>query len=707
MFKLQRTTTLLKSDTPKLELRSNNDAPEISRIAQRIEAFAIIDQTWWVPLFPSPFANLPGPISLVRSMVGGILPKKDETMNKLPILLAAWVLGSWAYVASAIAQDRPPNVVLILADDMGVFDLACYGRSDHRTPNLDRLCAEGIKHTSAYCGLPICSASRASLLTSKFPARLHLTTYLPGRADAPSQRLLQPEIEPALIPSAQTLAEVLKRSGYATGIFGKWHLGGGSSSPLEQGFDVSIEPSGNGDPLTSGGKNENLITDKAIEFIKAHSDKPYFCYVPHHSPHIMLSAQQSKLDRNAQAWNPLYASVIESLDESIGRLLSAIDESGQAANTIVLFSSDNGGLHVPEGHPTPATYNGTYRAGKGYLYEGGLRVPLLVRWPSKIARDRTIDAPVSLMDLMPTVLEAAGIETGKSVGPIDGQSQLAAWTQAKNPAEDRAFYWHLPHYTNQGSKPSGAVRRGNWKWVEDYETQSGELFDLSQDLSERNNLAKSQPEVAAQMHQLLIGWKTSLAAQECLPNPQVQTERNAELYIDQNASLIDGRTQSAQQIADAWAAWRSSMNKAIEKSQPKLKKTPSGITLLASESKTHGKRIRYEPETFKNVVGYWTEVDDWVEWSMDVPKTGTYRVELHCGCGSGNGGSMVDVQIENPAQTLEWKVRDTGHFQNIVIEPIGQITLQAGTGKLRIKPKTKAAAAVADIREIHLIPVGE
>jgi arylsulfatase A-like enzyme len=636
------------------------------------------------------------------------LQVREAAMNKFGVLMVCVVMVSllWASIGQAQDQDRPPNVVLILADDMGVFDLGCYSRTDHRTPNLDRLASQGIRHTSAYCGLPICSASRASLLTSKYPARLHLTTYLPGRADAASQRLLQPEIEPALVPSAETLAEALKRAGYSTGVFGKWHLGGGNSSALKQGFDVSFEPSGNGDPQTAGGKNENLIAQKAIEFIKSQGDKPYFCYVPHHSPHIMLTEQQSKIDRNSKAWNPLYAAVIESLDESIGSLLSAIEESGQAANTIVIFSSDNGGLHVPEGHATPATYNGPFRAGKGYLYEGGLRVPLIVRWPSKIAEGRTIDAPVSLMDIMPTILEAARVEAGRSVGPVDGLSQFGVWTQGKDPSEDRVFYWHLPHYTNQGSKPSGAVRKGNWKWVEDYEMKVGELFDLSKDVSERNNIAKANPQIASQMHQLLVGWKSSIAAQECTSNPKINPELHADIYMEQNASLIDGQTQTAQQIADNWAAWRSSMNRAIEKSQPKLKNLSSGITLLASDAKPHGKRIRYEPETFKNVVGYWTEQDDWVEWPVTIPKAGSYRVEFHCGCGAGNGGSLVEVQIEPlSAESLEWKVRETGHFQNIVIESLGVVKLQAGTGFLKVRPKTKAAAAIADIRQIQLIPI--
>jgi|694.fasta_scaffold69498_2 arylsulfatase A-like enzyme len=625
-----------------------------------------------------------------------------------------------AHAKETSENPTPPNIVLILADDLGIYDLGCYGRADHHTPNLDRLASEGLHYTSAYCGLSICSASRAALLTSKSPARLHLTSYLPGRADAPSQRLRHPRIEPALIPSTQTLAEVLQRAGYTTGIFGKWHLGGGDSAPLKQGFDIAFEPPGNGDPNTTGGKNEFLITEKAIEFINTHSNaenpqstKPYFCYVPHHSPHITLNERKERIDANSSAWNPLYAATIEALDESIGKLLQAIEASPQANNTIVIFTSDNGGLHVPELHPDPVTHNGPFRAGKGYLYEGGLRVPMIVRWPNVIGSNQRLDAPISLMDIMPTLLESAGIEVARSVGPVDGVSQLTTWKSKANeqtPPEtssERSFYWHFPHYTNQGSKPAGAVRKGNWKWIEDYENQSGELFDLEQDPSEANNLAKDHPQIAQSMHKALENWKRSVAAQECVPNPSVNPELNLAIYSARNASTLRGQHLKPSDIGKDWKEWREQLNQAIAGTPTLLKNTPSGIILTAAESTPHGKRIRYEPETYKNVVGYWTEVDDWVEWNTTIPVDGTYRLEIHCGCGAGNGGSLVNVEIENNSQvqTVPWTVRDTGHFQNIVIEQLDDLKLTAGSAILRVKPQKKAAAAVVDIREIHLIPL--
>ncbi len=629
-------------------------------------------------------------------------------------------LSSRAQANEPSENPTPPNIVLILADDLGIYDLGCYGRTDHHTPNLDRLASQGLHYTSAYCGLSICSASRAALLTSKSPARLHLTSYLPGRADAPSQRLRHPRIEPALIPSTQTIAEVLQRAGYATGIFGKWHLGGGDSAPLKQGFDIAFEPPGNGDPNTTGGKNEFLITEKAIEFIKTHSNaenpqstKPYFCYVPHHSPHITLNERKERIDANSSAWNPLYAATIEALDESIGQLLQAVEASPQANNTIVIFTSDNGGLHVPELHPDPVTHNGPFRAGKGYLYEGGLRIPLIVRWPKEIAPNQRLDAPVSLMDIMPSLLESAGIEVARSVGPVDGVSQLTTWKSKTNEQtppntnSERSFYWHFPHYTNQGSKPAGAVRKGKWKWIEDYENQSGELFDLEQDPSEANNLAKENPQIAQSMHQALENWKRSVAAQECTPNPSVNPELNLAIYSSRNSSTLRGQHLKASDIGKEWKDWRDQLNQAIAGTPTLLKNTPSGIILTAAESSPHGKRIRYEPETYKNVVGYWTEVDDWVEWNTTIPADGTYRLEIHCGCGAGNGGSLVNVEIENNSQvqTVPWTVRDTGHFQNIVIEQLDDLKLTAGSANLRVKPQKKAAAAVVDIREIHLTPL--
>jgi arylsulfatase A len=608
------------------------------------------------------------------------------------------------------ATEGRPNIVLIAADDLGVFDLGCYGRADHRTPNLDAIASKGVQFTSAYCGLPICSASRASLMTSKWPARLHLTTYLPGRPDAASQKLLQARIEPSLVASEQTLAEVLQRAGYATGIFGKWHLGSGESSAKAQGFDVVFEPAGNGEPGTTGGKNERLITDKAIEFIKSVSGKSFFCYIPHHSPHVALKESEDRIASNAKAWNPTYAATIESLDESIGALMKGLEEAGQSGNTILIFTSDNGGLHVPEIHPLPVTHNGPYRAGKGYLYEGGLRVPLIIHSPKRYLPAK-VSTPVSLLDILPTVLEEAGIEVVRSVGPVDGQS-LNPILRGKSNKPDgvpaRTFFWHLPHYTNQGSRPSGAVRRGDWKLVEDYENGELELYDLSKDIGETTNVSQSNPDVVRELSGALSQWRDSVAAQMCLPNPQFDQGLHRSLYIDQDPSKLNGGMSTSERIGEQWKSWRDGMNRVVAGRATVLKNTKDAVRMVASESKTHGTRIRYEPETYKNVVGYWTEVDDWVEWEFNSSIEGTVEVQIHCGCGSGNGGSEVDVIVEtegSDSQTLPWKVRTTGHFQNIVIEPIGRVEIHRGKGRVMVKPKKKAAAAVCDIRQIVLVPI--
>ncbi len=623
-------------------------------------------------------------------------------------LVAIACLGAEPNSSRSMAER--PNIVLIFADDLGIADLACYGRTDHRTPHLDRLASEGIRFTCGYCALPICSASRAGLLTSKYPARLHLTSFLPGRPDAPTQRLLNAVIEPALVPSAQTLAEVLQREGYATGAFGKWHLGGGESAAMQQGFDVRSEPNGNGDPATTGGKNEFLITEQAIAFIQSPRDKPYFCYVPHHSPHILLREREATIASNANAWNPLYAATLESLDASIGKLLAAIDATEDRDNTLVIFASDNGGLHVPEGHREPVTHNGLFRAGKGYLYEGGLRVPLMIRWPARISAGKVMNDPVSLLDIVPTLLEAVDVDPARSIGPVDGQSLMKQWvsTSEAPTSTERTFYWHLPHYTNQGSKPSGAIRRGSWKLLEDFETGALELYDLNTDAGETQDRASSEPNVAKELHQALKNWRERVAAQICAPNPDFDVSLHDKLASAGDPSTIRGSQQTAQQIGDTWAEWRKVMNEAVAGRQPVLKNTQSAVRLLASSATVHGERLRYEPETFKNVLGYWTEVGDWAEWEFECPRAGKYALEIHCGCGSGNGGSEIEVVLETGdgnVQQVPWTVRETGHFQNIVIDRLGVVNLTNGTGRLSVRPKKKAAAAIVDIRQVILLPL--
>ena len=318
-------------------------------------------------------------------------------------------------IVHAQQVDARPNIVLVLADDLGINDLGCYGRSDHHTPNLDRLAQQGMRFTCAYTAQPICSPSRAAIMTGKCPARLNLTNYLPGRPDAPSQRLLQPRIEGQLPIEEVTLAELLKNAGYATGLFGKWHLGESRFGPAEQGFDVVVSPPANTEPTReTGGKGEFLITAAAEKFIEENRDRPFFCYVPHNNPHIPLAAAAELVEKHRDAFHPVYAAMIETLDEAVGRLMAKVESLGLADRTIFVFTSDNGGLHVLESPGTPATHNRPFRAGKGYLYEGGLREPLIVRWPGTVAAGSTCDTPVVLTDLMPTLLEAAGSRSGEN-----------------------------------------------------------------------------------------------------------------------------------------------------------------------------------------------------------------------------------------------------------------------------------------------------
>lgn len=621
------------------------------------------------------------------------------------VFFAATLLLCPTSSAIAFQASDQPNIVLIVADDLGIYDLGCYGRRDHNTPNLDKLASQGIRYTSASCGLSICSASRASLLTGKSCARLHLTTFLPGRPDAESQLLLQPRIQSHLLLAEKTIAEMLQSTGYRTGLFGKWHLGGGKNGPKEQGFEIAVEPKGNGAAdEKEGGKNEYAIVDAAIEFLKTQDDKPAFCYVPQHSPHVALAAPKELIEKNASAFNPLYAATVESLDKAIGKLLTTVDTLKRP--TIVIFSSDNGGLHVPEVHELPVTHNGPFRAGKGYLYEGGLRIPLIVRWPDKIKASQVEDTPVSLMDLMPTLLEIVGLDPSKTVGPLDGISLKKNWLQkdAIASTKDRTFYWHFPHYTNQGSRPAAAIRQGNWKLIEYLEDGSIELYDLDKDVGEKNNVAKDFSDKSSALAESLHQWQKRTGVQFGVSNPSANHEVHKRLYIDSDPTRLDS-SQGAEAVGAQWKAWRKEMNRVVSGNKPLLKDASKEILLPASAGTPHGKKLRYEPEPHKNVLGYWTEVEDWADWELTVPSDGTYEIEVQCGCGANNGGSVVRLEIGN--ESLQWTVRDTGHFQNMILENIGAMKLKAGKVRLAVRPQSKTGAAVMDIRCIVLRPIAD
>ena len=457
-----------------------------------------------------------------------------------------------------------PNIVFILADDLGINDLHCYGRQDHHTPNLDHLAGEGLRFTSAYCAQPICSPSRAAILTGKTPARLHLTTYLPGRPDFVSQKVLHPEIEMQVPLHEKMLANYFKEAGYVSAVIGKWHVGGTGFGPLEHGFDLYYPGRANTTPSgTEGGKGEYDLTRVAEAFIETNRNRPFLLYLAHNSPHIPYAAQKIRIENNAKAFEPVYAGVIETLDDTVGRLLAKLDSLKLADKTIVIFTSDNGGLHVPEGPHPRVTYNAPFRAGKGFVYEGGLRIPLIVRWPGHVPAGKIVYAPVINTDWLPTLLELAGLPVPSG---LDGAS-LAPLLTGHGPAPQRSLFWHFPHYTNQGSRPSGAIREGDWMMVEYYDEAKDELYDLSSDPGESRDLAASNPARLAQMRAVLTRWRKTVGAQENRPNPDFDSEKYRQLYVDVDASQFKPDQANQAQWEAMWR-WRKAMD-TVQKVNPR------------------------------------------------------------------------------------------------------------------------------------------
>ncbi len=469
----------------------------------------------------------------------------------------AFCWGALAFGIALFAQAaEPPNILFILCDDLGINDLHCYGREDHRTPHLDRLATQGMRFTCAYCAQPICSPSRAAILTGKTPARLHLTTYLPGRPDCISQKVLHPEIEMQVPLTERMLPRYFKEAGYVTAAIGKWHVGGKGFGPLEHGFDVYHPGQANTKPsLTEGGKGEYDLTAFAERFIETNRNRPFLVYLAHNAPHIPYTAQPARIENNLRAFEPVYAGVIETIDDTVGRLMAKLESLKLAEKTIVVFTSDNGGLHVPEGPHRRITHNTPYRAGKGFVYEGGLRIPLIVRWPGHVPAGKICDTPVINTDWVPTLMELAGLPAPKG---LDGTSQTALLL-GQAPQVTRSFFWHFPHYTNQGSRPTGALRNANWMLVEFYDDQIVELYDLSTDMRERENVAAQHPDRVAKMRTALAAWRRDVGAQDNRPNPEFDPAKFRELYQDVDASRFDPARATQAEWETMWQ-WRKGMN---------------------------------------------------------------------------------------------------------------------------------------------------
>lgn len=440
---------------------------------------------------------------------------------------------------SAFPLQAKPNFIFILVDDMGWMDVGAYGSKYFQTPNIDRLAREGMKFTDAYAACPVCSPTRASILTGKYPARLHLTDWLPGREDKPDHKLARPEIRQQLPLEEVTIAEALKTAGYVSASIGKWHLGGKIYPPEAQGFDVNVAGNHNGSPpsyfspyqtksrsipLSAGKPGEYLtdrLTDEALQFIETNKDKPFFVYLPYYAVHIPLQAKEELIkkykdiqDPRGEQKNPIYAAMIESLDQNVGKLMQKLNELKLSENTVIFFTSDNGGVTVPEGGITP-TSNAPLRAGKGYLYEGGIREPLIVRWPGVVTEGSVCTNVVCSIDYFPTICALAGVPV---TNKIDGVS-LVPLLKKSGRIPARELYWHYPHYANQGGRPGGVIRDGDFKLIEWYETGAWELYDLKNDLSEKTNVIHKHWEKAVQMQIKLDQWRRYVGAQMMLPNP--------------------------------------------------------------------------------------------------------------------------------------------------------------------------------------------
>jgi arylsulfatase A-like enzyme len=463
--------------------------------------------------------------SILSFLLGCNSPKKSQSSDKL-------------------AERK--NIIIILADDLGRNDLACYGNRFIETPNLDAMSREGMQFMNAYAAAPLCSPTRASIITGNNPSRINLTEHLHGYTPAgPKQKLITPKIETGLPPELITIPEALNAAGYVTGHFGKWHLGSGPSSPAAQGFQFVYGGGAEGLPKTffypffhgtpypdlladtkDGDYIDDALTSKALQFIQNKKDSSFFLELNFYAPHVPIEGKPELVKkyqqkRAAAGFKGLpedeYAAMVENIDYNVGRVIRYLKESRLDKNTIVIFTSDNGGLDVQEvpafAKHTPPTSNKPHRGGKGYLYEGGIREPWIVWIPSVVKKAKEENALVTTDDIFNTCMQLAGVQTkspdGISIVPLLFNQSLP----------ERHYYLHFPHYSPQRGKPGAVIRRGNYKLIEWYEEGNLELYDLEKDESETTNIASEFPQLVNEMKAALNKWRIDMKVKMPEPNP--------------------------------------------------------------------------------------------------------------------------------------------------------------------------------------------
>ncbi|REJ64896.1 MAG: DUF4976 domain-containing protein [Planctomycetota bacterium] len=485
-----------------------------------------------------------------------MLPRRQQ--QEMPRRWTIWIVVALVQgtlvepVAADPATAEQPNFVVILVDDLGWTDLGCYGSQYYETPHIDRLAQDGVRFTDGYAACAVCSPSRAALLTGNYPARIGITDWIryryrgqppPGFDDPSDYESVGKPIETPrnrfyLEHRHVTLAEVLGEAGYQTCHIGKWHLGPDDYYPERQGFDINIAGCDYGMPPTYffpwsdknhermpnllGGKEGDFLTDRlaaeAVKFIDAHREQRFFLYFAPYAVHTpiqtkpALAAKYAAKPKAGQK-NAAYAGMIQSVDEAVGAIRAQLAQAGLAENTVLIFTSDNGGY-------LPVTSNAPLRGGKGMMYEGGLRVPFIVYWPRVTEPGSTQDEPVLGIDVFPTLLDIAGVERDVD-DRVDGVSLVPIL--ADEEALDRAaIYWHFPHYRGTDADPYGVVRAGDYKLMRLYEDGSTQLYNLREDPSETTDLAEQEPEKAKDLDLMLSKWLISSEAKLVRPDPNYQ-----------------------------------------------------------------------------------------------------------------------------------------------------------------------------------------
>jgi len=491
------------------------------------------------------------------------------------LLITAFLLIISCKEKTVVVEKKKPNVLFILVDDLGLHDLSYTGSTFYETPNVDRIAKEGVVFTQGYAGSRVCSPSRATIMTGKFTARHKITDWIgakSGEAWREAQRhdLLLPAEYVHSLPSEDiSLAEAMKAAGYKTFYSGKWHLGNKGSYPEDHGFDINIGGWEKGSPiggffspwenpkLSNEFNGENLsmrLAKETSKFIRKNKDSTFFAMLSFYAVHGPIQTTEEKwqkyrqkaidaglaekgyrMERNLPIRmvqdNPIYAGLVESMDEAVGEVLSTLDELGLDKNTIVVFTSDNGGVASGDSF---STTNLPLRGGKGYQWEGGIREPYFIKAPMMENGGTSIDYPVTGADFYPTLLELAKIPSIEEQH-VDGVS-LKPLMEGKTLPE-RPLYWHYPHYGNQGGDPSSIIREGDWKLIFYWEDGSQELYNLSLDKSEQENVASENPEIANRLSQKLLGWLAKVKANM----PKEDTEYNEELDLQRHNSMVNER----------------------------------------------------------------------------------------------------------------------------------------------------------------------